>query len=255
MPVPQSTDLAIHLKNIGFFRNHLLRWVEETGSTNDDLKRDWLNKTFQPQLLVADSQTAGRGQFQRRWLSERSQCLMFSFSHEIAPGGFPPSIVAGLALFKAIEMLCGRAPDNLWLKWPNDLWFGSGKLAGILTESCLSGPLLRVVTGVGVNLAPLKSDNIMSACIGDFAANPGPERLLGLFCLAYDEIAELPVATLCGLWTKAARQFWEKSFLVSEPGATAWVGRPVCLECDGSLVLADEKGLQKTVVSATLQIL
>ena len=66
MPVPQSTDLAIHLKNIGFFRNHLLRWVEETGSTNNDLKRDWLNETFQPQLLVADSQTAGRGQFQRR---------------------------------------------------------------------------------------------------------------------------------------------------------------------------------------------
>lgn len=253
MPISESKDLARHLGKIGFFRSHQVRWVTETGSTNDDLKCDWLSETFKPVFLVADCQTSGRGQFQRRWLSDESQCLMFSFSHETTPGGFPPSIIAGIAVFKALEMLCGSAPPDLWLKWPNDLWFGTGKLAGILTEATSCGRQVRIVTGVGINISPLKRDNLMSAGITEFVENQGSLRLLKLFCQAYDEVAALPATAFCRLYTERSRQFWQKSFLVREPGIAAWVGRPVRLEVDGSLILADEKGLQKTLVSATLQ--
>jgi len=57
------------------------------------------------------------------------------------------SLVAGLALIESVDV---AVPDQpLMLKWPNDLMFGTAKLAGILLER--SGD--HVVVGFGLNLS------------------------------------------------------------------------------------------------------
>ncbi len=241
------------LNETEFFRGYQLSWVEETRSTNDDLKKDWAHEPFRPAILVAEHQTAGRGQYQRQWLDRHSSCLMFSFSSEADPEGFPPSLLAGVALFDAIKGDNETLPPGLWLKWPNDLWSGRGKLAGILTESCFCGAKLRVVTGIGVNIRPLDCAGVDSACVADFARNLEHAALLQRFLCAYDKVQRLPVERLCELWTSFASSFWKTRFVVSESGCTDYIAVPEEIRPDGGLVLQTENGLRKIVVSASLK--
>jgi len=44
-------------------------------------------------------------------------------------------------------------PHNLRIKWPNDLMLGSGKVAGLLAQSVLSGRHMHLVLGMGINLS------------------------------------------------------------------------------------------------------
>lgn len=61
------------------------------------------------------------------------------------------SFVAGVALAEAMQRLV-RDPARIRLKWPNDVLFDDGKLAGILIEGrSLVGGGHAVVIGVGVN--------------------------------------------------------------------------------------------------------
>lgn len=120
-------------------------WLEEVDSTNDELRRGG----YPPGTVVAAvRQTAGRGRRNHRWHSVAGESL--TFSALLAPGVplalWPRlSLAAGLATAEALESM-GYA---VGIKWPNDLWIGGRKVAGILVESTDAG----AVVGIGVNLA------------------------------------------------------------------------------------------------------
>lgn len=105
---------------------------------------------------IAYAQTQGRGrrhQGQRRvWFSPSDGGVYFSIvllpECEVADiSGL--SLVVGAALCEAL-----RAFDiSCWLKWPNDIYVGSRKLAGILSEaSSKKNKIERIVIGVGINI-------------------------------------------------------------------------------------------------------
>jgi BirA family biotin operon repressor/biotin-[acetyl-CoA-carboxylase] ligase len=77
-----------------------------------------------------------------------------------APDDVPASLVGAVAvsLAEAVEEVTG-APAQV--KWPNDVWVGGKKVAGVLAEASAGGapgPALRVVVGVGVNVRGVPSD-------------------------------------------------------------------------------------------------
>lgn len=123
------------------------------GSTNDRARAraragapSWL-------VVLADEQTEGRGRSGRRWHSPRGLGLWMSFlvrRHPAGEGALTP-LLAGLAAARAIE---GRTGLEVGVKWPNDLWIGSRKVAGVLCESV--GAL--VVVGIGVNVRQRPDD-------------------------------------------------------------------------------------------------
>jgi BirA family transcriptional regulator, biotin operon repressor / biotin---[acetyl-CoA-carboxylase] ligase len=99
-------------------------------------------------VVFTRNQTAGRGQFDRVWLSQ-SGTLTASFILDLSIAqlsGF--SLVAGLAVIQAIETLL---PVTLQLKWTNDIYANDRKLAGILCESRLQADQARIVVGIGLN--------------------------------------------------------------------------------------------------------
>ena len=107
-------------------------------------------------LLVAESQTAGRGRFSRRWLTEPGASLAFSLilypvqEEKQKLALFSP--LGALALCKAIAGLCGVEAK---IKWPNDVLLGGKKTAGILAEAVWCDSVLKgIVLGIGVNLLP-----------------------------------------------------------------------------------------------------
>lgn len=103
-------------------------------------------------VVVAEEQTAGRGRFGRRWVSPPGRNIYVSLllRPEIPNARAPGlSLVAGVALADAVE---GEGvPASL--KWPNDLYLGERKAAGILVETATGSEHVRhVVIGAGINV-------------------------------------------------------------------------------------------------------
>ena len=104
-------------------------------------------------VVIAGTQTAGRGRTGKRWISPGGGLWMSAVAE---PG--PPvraatlvPLAAALAVSDAVEGAVGVQAD---LKWPNDLLVGGRKVAGILVDAAAGARSLdAVVVGVGVNLA------------------------------------------------------------------------------------------------------
>ncbi|RYX93067.1 MAG: biotin--[acetyl-CoA-carboxylase] ligase [Comamonadaceae bacterium] len=122
----------------------------------------------EPVLLVAETQTAGRGRLGRAWHSRRGDSLMFSLSLPFAPVDWSGlSLVVGISIAETLDAMVAQSGGTarphgsarIRLKWPNDLWLstpaGDRKLAGILVETAngASGSGTRhVVIGAGINI-------------------------------------------------------------------------------------------------------
>ena len=116
---------------------------------------------FQPCLLVAEHQTAGRGRAGRTWQAAPGASLTFSLALPLAPQDWSGlSLAVGVAIADALESPAAGAP-RIGLKWPNDLWLGDGddglgrKLGGILIETVPAGPRRLAIVGIGLNVLPL----------------------------------------------------------------------------------------------------
>ncbi len=162
---PTSGEDFEKIRLIPGFAGHDLVKVSKTGSTNDDLKSAWERKPGISRILLADHQTGGRGLFDRTWIDRAGHALLFSFTWTFHPEGkpdFPVPLAAGLALFRAISKE-SRKDSQLWLKWPNDLFLGTRKMAGILSEAVSAPGAEGVVIGIGVNLVPFGMTDEMKA--------------------------------------------------------------------------------------------
>lgn len=130
----------------------------ETGSTNDDARTLAAQGAPHGTLVVADTQSSGRGRRGRHWSSPPGENLYASFvlRPQIALADAPLlALVAGLAFAEALGAFTA-VPVRV--KWPNDVRAANRKLAGVLVEGSLRGSELAwVVLGVGVNVRGLEA--------------------------------------------------------------------------------------------------
>jgi BirA family transcriptional regulator, biotin operon repressor / biotin---[acetyl-CoA-carboxylase] ligase len=109
-------------------------------------------------VVVAESQTAGRGRLGRSWISPRGVNLYASIL--LTPTQAPPAIswIPLLAAMTVVRTITGLTGLHVTVKWPNDVLVsrdGEGrKLAGILVEAIGNGQPGRrgVVVGIGINV-------------------------------------------------------------------------------------------------------
>jgi BirA family biotin operon repressor/biotin-[acetyl-CoA-carboxylase] ligase len=104
-------------------------------------------------VVVAEEQTAGRGRLGRVWHSPAGENLYCSvLLREVRTGPWLSwlPLVTGLAILKTAHAVANVQPS---LKWPNDVFIGSRKVAGVLCESAgLGTPAPVVVVGIGLNV-------------------------------------------------------------------------------------------------------
>jgi len=103
-------------------------------------------------LVLADEQTAGRGRLGRAWTSERGAGIWLTLvEHPDEPLALEVlSLRCGLYAAEALDALAG-AP--IGVKWPNDLYVGARKLAGVLIETRWRGAAAEwVAIGFGLNV-------------------------------------------------------------------------------------------------------
>ena len=124
------------------------------GSTNDEARRLALAGDPGRLWIIAHEQTQGRGRRGRAWTSPPGNLYASALLIDPSPTAIAAQIgfVAGVALRRALGDL--GASDELRLKWPNDLVWRGGKLAGLLVEGvALSDGRLACIVGIGVNCA------------------------------------------------------------------------------------------------------
>lgn len=113
-------------------------------------------------IIRADEQTAGRGQKGNSWESSRGMNLTISII--LRPFFLAPE--KQFILSKVISLgLCDllRAySDNISIKWPNDIYAGDDKIAGILIEHSITGNIIdNTVAGVGLNINQITFDSYL----------------------------------------------------------------------------------------------
>lgn len=121
----------------------------QIGSTNERARQAAADGAPSGTLVTAEEQTAGRGRQGRPWSTPAGAAVAWSVlirqSLEL-PSVLPLQV--GVGVCEALESL---GADRIGMKWPNDIWIGGRKCAGILVEARPQDGW--AVAGVGLNLS------------------------------------------------------------------------------------------------------
>jgi BirA family biotin operon repressor/biotin-[acetyl-CoA-carboxylase] ligase len=131
-----------------------IRVVDQTTSTNADLAGRARSGAAEGAVLIAESQTGGRGRLDRSWTAPPRAGLTFSVLFRPA---FPPARWSWLSLMASVAVAAplGRLSGlDVRVKWPNDVLVEEQKVAGILAERVEDA----VVLGIGLNVSQRREE-------------------------------------------------------------------------------------------------
>ena len=132
--------------------------LDEIDSTNSYAKLNF-DKFVDRTAISADTQTAGRGRYDRKWVDLGSGNLFLSVV--LKPSNDLKQVYACIPQYLAVVLSnilrdYGISPS---IKWPNDVLVNDAKIAGILCESVMRKNIFQgLVLGIGVNLNAQKDD-------------------------------------------------------------------------------------------------
>ncbi len=134
--------------NLGAPHRHYRR----TDSTNSRARELAEDSAPGGTVVTADEQTAGRGRQGRAWTAPAGKALLYSVVlHPLGDRPLLPLAVA-LAVAEAAEDLAPATACQI--KWPNDVWIGERKLAGILIETKVQDDWAVIGVGFNLKIAP-----------------------------------------------------------------------------------------------------
>lgn len=149
--------ISHYLKTICFGRNIIL--LNETDSTNIIAKELASEGAVHGTVVIAETQTAGRGRLGRSFYSPPGCGIYMSIIIRPDFGLETAQLItscAACAAAEAAELLCG---EKVSVKWVNDLYMNGRKICGILTEASLSletASLDYAVIGIGLNVLSVR---------------------------------------------------------------------------------------------------
>lgn len=127
--------------------------LKDTDSTNNYAKQLIADKAEEGTVVLAHYQKRGKGQQGNIWESEANKnmlCSLVLYPRFLGAGKqFYISKIVSLALCNVLK----TKVDGVAIKWPNDIYVGTKKIAGILIENTIKGSSIDAsVIGVGLNL-------------------------------------------------------------------------------------------------------
>jgi BirA family biotin operon repressor/biotin-[acetyl-CoA-carboxylase] ligase len=233
-----------------------IQFVAQTDSTSTQLLQRAARRSMHRQVLVADAQTAGRGQRGRQWQASAGDAVLMSVAWEFARtqrlDGL--SLAVGVAVRRGLAAhVGGRAK----LKWPNDVLIDeSHKLAGILIETVL-GPFSTrtAVIGIGLNLRTPRLSPTASALpptgLDDLAGvRHSRDDVVALLLTALDDalmqFAKSGFAAFRDEWLMSYA-YADKMIVARFPDGGQISGRIRDVTEQGALVIESEAGLHTFV--------
>ena len=113
-------------------------------------------------VLIAHFQGEGKGQRGNVWTSEPGKNLTFSLvlkPKKVSPSeAFVISKIVSLAICKYLETV---VEEDVFIKWPNDIYIGEKKICGILIENQFKGKNFEcAIIGIGLNVNQTNFQNL-----------------------------------------------------------------------------------------------
>ena len=142
----------------------MLKYIhfEQIDSTNAYLQRKQSECDIRNWVVSTDEQTAGKGMGNNSWESEVGKNLTFSLALDMsflpAERQFLLSEAVPLGIIEVLDRLLPS--EKLSIKWPNDIYYESHKLAGILINSTIKANMMDVsIIGIGLNVNQMHFQN------------------------------------------------------------------------------------------------
>ena len=229
---------------------HKIHYFGEIGSTMLVARELAKKGVEQGTIIIAESQTSGRGRLNREWFSPRGGIYFtIILKPEISPIYAPRiNLMASVAVAKAIRTFCGLKAE---LKWPNDVLLAGKKVCGILAEMEAEVDAINYVNlGIGINV-----NAYVSQCEGggtSLRAELGGEvSRREFFNTLLTEIeAQQSLLTGNGLleeW-KSLSATLNREVRIVAPGEEI-VGRAVDIDTSGALILRSEDGSLRSAIA------
>ena len=225
-----------------------LLYYPDLSSTMDEAGKLGEGDAEEGAVVVAETQTAGRGRQGRNWVSQPGNLLvsvLFRPTLEALPF---ISIIGGVAAARAVRKVTGLEPQ---IKWPNALLIQGRKVAGILAESAIAGDTVwYAVLGVGMNVS-LNTDQTEE--IASFATSVNAaagkvvprEDLLRQFLMDLDALYlalgqdQSPIEEWQGLLSTTGQRLeatWGNESFIGVAEGTDPMGNLLLRQDDGSLL-------------------
>ena len=132
---------------------HNIIYLDSVTSTNDHLKSLAAGTLKEGSVVVAETQTRGRGRNDKKWISPPGKGLTFSVFLRPEINTDQMLIFSYLPVIVVTKFLNTCFNISASVKWPNDVYAQSKKIAGILSESSsYKNSLKYFITGIGINL-------------------------------------------------------------------------------------------------------
>lgn len=121
-------------------------------STNTLLKKSAISGKAEGEVIIALSQTAGRGRYDRKFYSDKGGIYMSILLRPKTP--VDPALLTAALAVAVSDAIEETANTKTQIKWVNDLLINNKKVCGILCEGGFSGSDSFIIVGIGINAYP-----------------------------------------------------------------------------------------------------
>jgi len=213
-------------------------------------------------LVTTEEQTAGRGRRGRAWVSPAGANLLFTVLLRPpleADRVFVLTVVLTLAGLKAVKAVTGI---KAMIKWPNDLYVGTKKLAGILTEFATRGKQVEwAVLGMGINVgwhpdvpeeAGAPATSLLEETGQRVSRNELLIEILKMFEGLYSEVVAGNMEALYEEWNQNCLVLGKA--VVIESDRERIEGKALRIDDYGALIIEDATGKERRIFTGEVSL-
>lgn len=255
----------LHLRLLGKRIGKRIHFFQEVDSTNDVAFQIALGGAVEGEVVIAESQTKGKGRLKRHWQSPPGCNLYTSIilRPDIAPVlASQITLTTGVAVADLLSLYC---PGNVTLKWPNDVQIRGKKVCGILTEMSASSArrvnFIIVGIGVNVNIGRSEFDESFRDIATSLMVETGSEiSRLDLIVKLFDNLeylyAKLQLdgfGSIKDMWLKYSDMVGKKIRVVFNDSVQA--GEVHGIDDFGALIISDENDVLRRIIAGDATIM
>lgn len=236
-------------------------YFTELESTNRKAKEMAAQGASEGTLVVAETQTRGRGRIGRSWYSPFQAGIYASLilRPKLPPNETPKiTLVTGVSVAEALLAVTSLRPD---IKWPNDILVRGRKICGILTETSTEMDAIDfVVVGVGINVNTREFPDDLKEIATSVYLETGKTfdrvMLLQEFLLQFER---LYATFLHSGFESIGKRWGELSILLGKDVTVHMIdrtckGRVMKLDRDGALIIRGKSGELEKIYSGDIHI-
>ncbi|HOQ19181.1 MAG TPA: biotin--[acetyl-CoA-carboxylase] ligase [Methanothermobacter thermautotrophicus] len=235
-----------------------IKCFDEVDSTNNVAKRMAEEGAPEGTVVIAKTQSRGRGRRGKPWISPQGGIWMsIILRPDVHPSRAPLlTLVAGVAVARTLKEECGL---DVGIKWPNDILIGDKKVCGILTEAhARFNTLEYVVVGVGidtnVDIRHFPDDlregatSIKNELKRDIKSSELIARFLRNFEEIYNLFKDGEMDGILTEWRKLSKTIGRRVEIRKQLGEIVH-GEAVGINSEGALILELDDGTLRKVIS------